>query len=361
MSGLATSDTTRQKAVFFVNCYAGGAEKMTLFIASCLDASRYEVIFYIVGKEIGLIRNFIPEDRTCHYIHVRNYKDGLMGKLAKVMREEKPDYVFSSLMPINIRLALASIMFPNVKVILRSNNYLYTQSIIQKARLFMAYRFMDHLIAQTDEMRDEAVKVLRLPKSKVSTLANPINVEQIDKKLVGATSPFEGTATNYVYVGRVDRIKGLDVLIKSFGKLLTDEPDSKLYIVGKVEGGFAAYYEELLAIQKELNIADKIVFTGFKENPYQYMKFADCLVLPSRNEGLPNVVIEALYLHTPVAVTASIPVIRRIVRHGVDGFVTEVDDVDGLAEAMKSASKLGRVESAYKSATKEDFQKLFTK
>lgn len=334
---------------------------MTVFIASCLDNRRYDVIFYIVGKEIGLIRNFIPQELVCHYIHIKNYKDGLTGKLMNVLRDEKPDYVFSSLMPINIRLAFASALFPKVKVILRSNNYLYTQSIVQKARLFLAYRFMDHLIVQTDEMRDEHINILHLAADRVTTLANPINIGEISKKLEGVGSPFEGTATNYVYVGRLDRIKGLDVLIKSFAKLLTEEPDSMLYIVGKVDGGFADFYEELRAIQTELKIGNRIVYTGFKENPYQYMKFADCLVLPSRNEGLPNVVIEALYLHTPVAVTASIPVIRRIVRDGQDGFVTEVEDIDGLANAMRSASKLGRVQSSYKSATKEDFQKLFTK
>jgi glycosyltransferase involved in cell wall biosynthesis len=292
-------------------------------------------------------------------IQIQNYKDHLTRKLVKVMREEQPDYVFASLMPINIRVAFASALFPKIKVILRSNNYLYTLSFLQKARMYLAYRFLDHLIVQTDEMRDEHIKVLHLNEDKVVTLANPINIDQIRKKLEGATSPFEGSATNYVYVGRIDRIKGLDVLLKSFARLLVDEPDSLLYIVGQTDGVFKDFFAELTVLLAELKIGKNIIFTGFKDNPYQYMKFADCLVLPSRNEGLPNVVIESLYLNTPVAVTNSIPVIKRIVQEGVNGFVVEVDDVEGLAEAMKSASKLGRVQSTYTSATKEDFQRLF--
>ncbi|RYF19990.1 MAG: glycosyltransferase, partial [Flavobacteriales bacterium] len=119
------------------------------------------------------------------------------------------------------------------------------------------------------------------------------------------------------------------------------------------------YYNELTAQIFKLDLTDKIIFIGFTDNPYIYMKFADCFVLPSRNEGLPNVVIESLFLGTPVAVTASVPVIRRIVRDGIDGFIVDVDDAEGLADAMVKSVNLGRVSSSYKSATREDFEKLF--
>lgn len=332
---------------------------MTINIAGFLDASKYDVVFYVIGKDWGSIRNSISAHWPCHLIKVKSYKDFLTFRLIKVISKEKPRFVFSSLMPINSRLLVASSLFPKVKAIIRSNNYLYTQSWLQKARLFLTYRFLDHLIVQTDEMRDEHLKVLRLAEDKVVTLANPVNIDAIKKKLVGSTSPFEGNYINYVYVGRVTHVKGLDILVQSFAKLLADEPGSRLYIVGQTDGIFTEFYNKLKVLIRELDIEDKIIFTGFSDNPYQYMKYADCMVLPSRNEGLPNVVIESLYLHTPVAVTASIPVIRRIVRNGVDGYVVEVDDVDGLATAMKSASKLGRVQSSYSSASKEDFQHLF--
>lgn len=63
-------------------------------------------------------------------------------------------------------------------------------------------------------------------------------------------------------------------------------------------------------------MSDCVFCVGFKNNPYVYMKHADCFVLSSRNEGLPNVMIEALYLGTPVAAYKCIPVIERIVDEG---------------------------------------------
>lgn len=350
---------SRKKVLFFINSYAGGAEKMTVNIAGFLDRSMYEVVFYILEKEWGLIDKFLPSDCKVNYIKIRSYKDNLLFKLGKAIQEENPDFVFSSLMPINWRLAMASAFFPKVKVVLRVNNYLYTQSFIQKVRLFLAYRFVDKLIVQTDEMNLEHVKILQLENEKVVTLANPVNISQIEDKVLGKESLLDHSNINYVYVGRIDPIKGLDVLLQAFSIVLKNLKKSYLYIIGEIGGGFEKYYSELLQLSIDLGITDYVVFTGFTDNPYLYVKYASCLVLSSRNEGLPNVVIESLHLGTPVAVTRSVPVINRIVKEGINGYTCEVDDINGLSNAMISASELGRISSNYQSARPEDFQNLF--
>jgi glycosyltransferase involved in cell wall biosynthesis len=148
-------------------------------------------------------------------------------------------------------------------------------------------------------------------------------------------------------------------LLKAFAIVLEKQPKSNLYMIGDCGGMFEEYYNVLLELAKSLDILERINFVGYTDNPYKYVKYANCLVLPSRNEGLPNVIIESLFLGTPVTVTDSIPVISRIVRNGIDGYVVEVDDVNSVAEAMLKTPDLGRVVSNYKSVTKEDFQNLF--
>lgn len=61
-------------------------------------------------------------------------------------------------------------------------------------------------------------------------------------------------------------------------------------------------------------------------------------MLPSRLEGLPNVVLDAMYLQTPVVVTRCVPVIDRIV-NSEQGIIVDVEDVEGLASAMRNAIK----------------------
>lgn len=349
----------KQKVLFFINSYAGGAEKMSLNISSFLCNEEFDVKYCIVGKDEGLIKKFIPEGRNVSLIKVKSFTDFLLFKLIKILLKEKPAIVFTSLMPLNWRLCLASVFSPKTKVIIRINNYLYTQSLVQKIRLFIAYQFANKLIVQTDEMKEEHIEILKIKPSKIITLANPVNTEVIDKKIYNGINPFNKDKINYVFVGRIHKVKGLDTLISSFAIVLKQHKNAMLHIVGETGGIFQDYYHALIKQISDLGISSNINFAGFSNNPYLYMKYANCFVLPSRNEGLPNVIIESMYLGTPVAVTCSVPVIKRIVREGIDGYVVEVDDINSLANAMLKALKLDRVISSYQSASKEDFVRLF--
>lgn len=115
------------------------------------------------------------------------------------------------------------------------------------------------------------------------------------------------------------------------------------------------YYNEVKQLIEKHGLQDSVKCVGFQNNPYVYIKYADCFVLSSRWEGLPNVMIESLYLGTPVAAFKCIPVIGRIVTDGADGYLAEKENVESLAKAMMKASELGRVMSVYKSASMEDF------
>ena len=104
---------------------------------------------------------------------------------------------------------------------------------------------------------------------------------------------------------------------------------------------------------------DKVHCLGFQSNPYVYVKHADVFVLSSRNEGLPNVLIEALYMSVPVAATTCIPIIERIVEVGKNGFLAESENPISLSNAMIRALELKDIESTYISGSKDDFVSLF--
>jgi glycosyltransferase involved in cell wall biosynthesis len=95
--------------------------------------------------------------------------------------------------------------------------------------------------------------------------------------------------------------------------------------------------ENLVRLAKELEILDSVCLPGFIENPYPYMKKAALFVLSSRFEGLPGVLIEALYCGTPVIATDCPGGSREILANGRFGQLVPVGDPDSLADAILSS------------------------
>lgn len=349
----------QRKVLIFIQSNCGGAERVSIQIARYLYNSDYIVKLFIVGESDNIINSFIPFFIDHERVIVKNFRDGLNLKLFNIFKEEKPNIIFSSTFPLNTRICFISLFFPNIKVIIRSDNYLSAFSRLQRLRAFLFYRKANILIMQTNEMKNEFKDKLFLNEKKLFMLPNPIDKITIDDKVSNTVSPFNSSFINYVYVGRIKESKGIDILIKSFAKLYIINPLVRLFIIGETAGVFKEYFNLMLELSLSFDLVNIITFVGFSDNPYLYMKYADTLVLTSRIEGLPNVVIESLYLGTPVVVTRSVPVIDRLVNHGVNGYVLNVDDIDGIVTALDKSSLLGRVSSNYESADISDFLNIF--
>jgi len=103
-----------------------------------------------------------------------------------------------------------------------------------------------------------------------------------------------------LYLGRIHKIKGLDLLAKAFAQVLNDF-DVKLVITGPDDG----YLPTLIRLIKELEIEEKVLFTGplYGEDKLEAYVDADVYVLPSFYEIFGITVLEALACGTPVIVT----------------------------------------------------------
>ncbi len=139
-----------------------------------------------------------------------------------------------------------------------------------------------------------------------------------------------GTAeTRFLFIGQVERHKGILLLIEAFRRLLKDRPKTRLDVVG----AGSALEEALRASGKDLRIA----FYG-KKRPVQFAELfskTDCTVVPSLcYENAPTVIGESFAYGVPVAV-ADIGGAAEIVRHGENGFVFEAGNVAALVAVMK--------------------------
>jgi glycosyltransferase involved in cell wall biosynthesis len=134
--------------------------------------------------------------------------------------------------------------------------------------------------------------------ARTRVIPNPVDFEDVAAKSAGG-NPFAaaGPGPHVVAVGRLEPVKGVDRLIAAFPKLLERRPRAQLWLVG--DGGEAA---GLAALAESHGIRERVHFAGVQSNPYPWMKRADLLVLPSRREGTPNTLLEAIACECPVVV-----------------------------------------------------------
>ena len=349
----------RKKIIVFAQSAVGGAERMSVTITKSLDRKKFEVVYYLVGptddKSKAPLQEFIPNDMKVHCV-VGNNPLFMIGKYLRILLKERPDIVFSSVININNKLLLLRDLFKKTKFIVRCDNYLYTYTDRQRRIIGKTYHRADIIIAQTEEMKQELIDEMHISEDKVVALQNPVDTETINKKIQQGKNPYSNDGkVRYVASGRFAHQKGFDLLVEAFAIVKKQQPEAELYIVGRKDGGCEDYYNEVKQLIERYGLQDSVKCVGFQNNPYVYIKYADCFVLSSRWEGLPNVMIESLYLGTPVAAFKCIPVIGRIVTEGADGYLAEKENVESLAEAMMKASEHGRVISVYKSASMDDF------
>ena len=104
--------------------------------------------------------------------------------------------------------------------------------------------------------------------------------------------------------------------------------------------GLFSHQKELEEIIVGLSLDKYIKFLGFKNNPYQYYYYCDLFVLSSRWEGLPNAVLENLYLKKPIVATKCFSYIHEIIKDGLNGILVNIEDTDNLAKAILSYKKI---------------------
>lgn len=133
-----------------------------------------------------------------------------------------------------------------------------------------------------------------------------------------------------LYLGRIHKIKNIDLLVRAFADLTKKLDTVRLVIVGPDDGFLATIKKQI----KDLNIEDKVLLTGplYGKNKLEAYVDADVYVLPSRYETFPNTVLEACACGTPIVKTEAEHKLRWI--HKKVGYVVEYDDKKHLRDVI---------------------------
>ncbi|MBZ0153169.1 MAG: glycosyltransferase [Planctomycetes bacterium] len=205
--------------------------------------------------------------------------------------------------------------------------------------LFVDLRYADEKVAEARRVfsiseynRQFLCADLRCAADKVVIRRVPILTEFCDSIDAGPRRP-----GLIVSVARLHAIKGYDVAISAFAKVVAAVPSARYAIIGEGE------LRPALEMQaRRLGVADKVEFVGSMTNQdtLRLVRQATAFVLPSRidehgdRDGIPTSMIEAMYLRTP-AVSTRVSGIPELVDDGVDGFLAEPEDVDTIAARLQ--------------------------
>jgi len=141
----------------------------------------------------------------------------------------------------------------------------------------------------------------------------------------------ESTRSRILFVGRLHKVKQVDLLIRAFHFIKERNANVELYILGNGPMG-----QTLVNLANDLGLSDSIFFLGHVDQMtvFRMMKLSDVFVLPSKIEGNPRVIIEAMANKVPIVAT-SVPGIKDMVQHMKTGYLIDTDKPEKLAHGIE--------------------------
>jgi glycosyltransferase involved in cell wall biosynthesis len=172
---------------------------------------------------------------------------------------------------------------------------------IKRRRLARAYRDSRSVIAVSRQAANSARQFYGLAEEAVRVITNPVDIALVREAANGPPPPRDDRLT-FVCVGRMTEEKGhrdlLSALALTESRLPTDFPPATFWLIG--DGPLRPHLE---AQWKSIRCRHRVEFLGTVRSAAAAIAAADALVLPSHFEGMPNVVLEAMALGTPVIAT----------------------------------------------------------
>lgn len=320
----------------------GGAEHVAVRIANELAAKGGSVdlvLAQVKGAYLSEVSNKVNiVDLKC--------SDGFstiksLPGLIKYLRKNKPSILFSTLFRANTISALAiRLARVNTKLILRHPNMLYPEggenlsyySKLNKKAAIWAAKKADVLVLTSKAMERELLDLTNFDSNKIKIIHNPVPIDEIQlkaKEKSGHEWLDDKNVPVILAVGRLSYQKNFESLIRAFAEL-RERRESRLIILG--EGEERAKLEDLV---EELKMQEYVSMPGFVSNPYSYMSRCDVFVLPSKWEGFPNVLVEAMACGAQVVASDCPGGTSEILENGKWGRLVQANDYLELANKIE--------------------------
>jgi glycosyltransferase involved in cell wall biosynthesis len=196
------------------------------------------------------------------------------------------------------------------------------------------YPWADFIVGNSQGVADDLSQVIGIPSERIEILYNPVVTHDLREKAQAPLNHpwFENDHQLPVVlaVGRLTKQKDFPTLIQAFAQVRKTR-QARLLILGE-----GPDREALEALVNRLGLENDVAMPGFVDNPYAFMSRASVFVLSSLWEGLPTVLIEALYCGRPIIATDCPSGPREILANGQHGRLIPLADITALAQAIEA-------------------------
>lgn len=328
-----------KRLAFFLPGLWGGAERTVLNLAQGIAGRGYAVDLVLAQAE-GPYLAQVPESVRLVELNARHLRArrtlASLPALVRYLRRERPEAMFSALNRANVVALLAwRIAGVSTRLVVSHRNTLSYSSArrLSRALIVRLYPWADGIVAVSKGVADDLAHVTGIPRERIQAIYNPVVTPELrGKAQVPLDHPWfkPGEPPVVLAVGRLAAQKDFSTLIQAFAQVQETRP-VRLLILG--EGRERPMLEALV---RQLGLEQDVSLPGWLENPYPYMARASVFVLSSRWEGLPGVLIEALYCGAPLIATDCPSGPREILAEGRYGQLVSVGDVTALARAIET-------------------------
>lgn len=295
----------------------GGTEKWTRMAAESLSAEHTMFLAYrreIVGKKFSITKYQLP----C----LSHIDPATIIGLIRIIRKERIDIIIPTKRKDYLLAGLAAKMCGTTNIL--------RLGIERRLRIPVIHKLIYHTLADGIIVNAEKIKqtLLLSPFMKNDTIKviyNGVDTKSLDRlSQPPVDKPFPFTiATAGVLTNR----KGHEFLLEGFAAFLALTPT---VYAGLVIMGEGPKKVDLQRLACSLGIENRVIFTGFLDNPWRTMASSDVFAMTSKNEGIPNALLEAIYLgNVPISTAAGGT--GELIRNGENGFLVEYGNTGKLA------------------------------